>query len=167
MRRVGIEGYYNPFTGEGQVDPQLPVFLLPFVITHEMAHQAGIASESDANLLAYAICTKCADSLFNYSAYFNAWLYVHSRLKRKDTSRAKIFELQLNLTSQQHLGIMRKLNQLNRNEASYYSSKAYDAYLRLQAQKDGIDSYADIIRDGWSFENSPLKSNLTLLFDIY
>jgi hypothetical protein len=36
---LGFQGYYNPFSGEGQVNTTIPRFLEPFVTTHEMAHQ--------------------------------------------------------------------------------------------------------------------------------
>src|SRR5258705_3973805 len=35
---LGFQGYYNPFSGEGQVNTTIPRFLEPFVTTHEMAH---------------------------------------------------------------------------------------------------------------------------------
>src|ERR1044071_7173753 len=88
MQYLGIQGYYNPFTGEAQVNSALPEFMLPFVVCHEMAHQSGIAAEDDANLLAYAICTSAPDSSFVYSGYFNLWLYTQSKLKQEDSSLA-------------------------------------------------------------------------------
>ncbi|MCW3106756.1 MAG: hypothetical protein JWQ09_1262, partial [Segetibacter sp.] len=50
---LGFLGYYNPFTGEAQVNLTQPRFLIPFVSCHEMAHQLGYASESEANFVGY------------------------------------------------------------------------------------------------------------------
>src|SRR5688572_7327352 len=36
---MGFQGYYNPFSGEGQVNTTVPPVLEPFVTTHEIAHQ--------------------------------------------------------------------------------------------------------------------------------
>ena len=38
---LGFEGYYNPFSGEGQVNTTVPVFEQPFVACHEIGHQVG------------------------------------------------------------------------------------------------------------------------------
>jgi hypothetical protein len=154
LRRLGIEGYYNPFTGEGQVDEELPTFFLPFVVTHEMAHQAGRCSERDANLLAYALCTRSRDKLFQYAAYFTVWQYAHRRLARQDSSLAKRFTAYLNPTTQEHLRIVAQLNQLYDNAASVVSAEAYDSYLKLQAQEKGIRGYAEIIADSWLLERN-------------
>ncbi len=103
MEYAAVEGYYNPFTGEGQVDAGIPAYIMPFTLTHEMAHQAGIAAEDDANLLAYAIGTTTPDSTFRYSAYLDLWLYNDGRLYRRDTTLAKQFEAQLNPLTKAHI----------------------------------------------------------------
>ncbi|MDB5152943.1 MAG: hypothetical protein JWR54_1694, partial [Mucilaginibacter sp.] len=38
LNYLGTSGYYNPFTGEAQINYQMPVFLKPFVACHEMSH---------------------------------------------------------------------------------------------------------------------------------
>ncbi|MFI5186073.1 MAG: DUF3810 family protein, partial [Chitinophagales bacterium] len=45
----GFEGYYNPFSGEGQVNTTIPVFEQPFVACHEIGHQVGYGKENEAN----------------------------------------------------------------------------------------------------------------------
>ena len=39
----GFTGYYNPFTGEAQVNTTVPKFLLPYITLHEIGHQLGYA----------------------------------------------------------------------------------------------------------------------------
>jgi len=48
---LGYSGYYNPFSGEGQVNMRVPGYLVPFVACHEMAHQMGYAKENEANFV--------------------------------------------------------------------------------------------------------------------
>src|SRR5690606_13462997 len=103
MQHLGIQGYYNPWTGEAQVNRYLPSFMLPFVICHEMAHQAGIAAEDDANLLSYAVGIMPEDSVFRYSAYFNLWLYTHARLRKYDSATARKERKNLNPITLAHL----------------------------------------------------------------
>ena len=38
---LGYTGYYNPFTGEAQVNTTVPLFIQPFTTCHEMGHQLG------------------------------------------------------------------------------------------------------------------------------
>ncbi len=152
IRRTGVEGYYNPFTGEGQIDASLPCFLLPFVTMHEMAHQAGIAAEGDANLMAYAVGTSTDDSLFRYSSYLNIWLYANNRLYRRDSALAKTFERQLNELTIRHLDTIDQLSRLYNNDIARYSSSLFDDYLKLQDQKEGIKSYGNVVSSAWQLE---------------
>lgn len=141
MQHLGIQGYYNPFTGEAQVNRFLPIFMLPFVICHEMSHQAGVAAEDDANLLAYAISTIAPDSLFRYSAYLNLWLYTHMRVKAIDSIAAREIRKELNQLTHAHLDTLRSIRSRYESEFSAYTGAIYDGYLRLHQQHGGLSSY--------------------------
>lgn len=152
MQHLGIQGYYNPFTGEAQVNRYLPNFMLPFVICHEMAHQAGIAAEDDANLLAYAVGTTSPDSLFRYSSFLNIWLYTHALVKATDTSLAKQLRSELNPLTRAHLDTLRAIRKRYESDFSEYSGALYDSYLRLHHQKEGIGSYNLVAASAWAWE---------------
>lgn len=152
MQYLGIQGYYNPFTGEAQVNGALPQFMLPFVICHEMAHQCGIAAEDDANLLSYAICTVASDSAFAYSGYFNLWLYTQSRLKHLDSVLAKHLMVSLNPLSLAQLDTLRAIRRKYRNGLSDYSGALYDSYLRMHHQQEGLASYDKVAFSAWAWE---------------
>lgn len=152
MQYIGVQGYFNPFTGEAQVNRNLPDFMLPFVISHEMAHQAGIAAEDDANLVAYALCVKSGDSTFRYSAYFNLWLYTHSRLKMQDSVLANEMKAMVNPVSLAHLDTLRAQRIKYRSIYSRYGANMYDQYLKLNNQEDGIESYQKASLSAWIWE---------------
>lgn len=152
MQYLGIQGYYNPFTGEAQVNRFLPSFMLPFVTCHEMAHQYGIAAEDDANLLAYALCISSHDKDFSYSGYFNIFLYTHSRLRFADSAQASTLLLTLNDISHSQLDTLRAIRRRYRSEVSVYSSALYDRYLKLNNQTNGIDSYFGVVLSSWAWE---------------
>ena len=152
MERFDIEGYYNPFTGEGQVNNKLPVFMLPFTVCHEMAHQAGIAAEEDANLMAYTLGTAANDSTFSYSCYLNIWLYTNDRLFFHDSALANRFESQLNKLSRAHIDTLDAINRKFHSELTKYSGAVYDSYLRMQNQKEGIRSYGNVASSAWQLE---------------
>ncbi|XZF16556.1 DUF3810 domain-containing protein [Chitinophagaceae bacterium MMS25-I14] len=152
MQYLEIQGYYNPFSGEAQVNAYLPSFMLPFVICHEMAHQSGIAAEGDANLLSYAVCTRVNDTAFGYSAYFNIWLYTHSRLRMADSAMAGTLKKTLNPLSLAQLDTLRAIRKKYQSEVSDYSSSIYDTYLRMHHQAKGIGSYGDVVSSAWKWE---------------
>ena len=157
MERMAIDGYYNPFTGEGQVDGNIPAFMMPFVVTHEMAHQAGIAAEGDANLMAYALGTTTNDASFNYSAYLNIWLYANTRLFRRDSVSARKYEAQLNKLTAAHLDTLEELSKKYNNEVSRYGAELYDGYLKMENQKEGIRSYSNVLTSAWQLEEQRKK----------
>jgi hypothetical protein len=139
-----IHGYYNPFTGEAQYNDNTPAFMHPFVVLHEMAHQAGIAAEDDANLVSYVLGEESNIPTFQYSAHLNLYLYAYGQLKAQDSLMAKkIFE-QLNATSKQQWDSLRAINKQFRSPFGKWTSKLYDNYLRLQGQTKGIASYNDV-----------------------
>jgi hypothetical protein len=152
MQRLAIDGYYNPFTGEGQVDEDLPPFMLPFVVCHEMAHQAGVAAEGDANLVSYALCTTVGDSTFRYSGYLNLWLYAHNRLYYRDSALARQLSAGLNPLTKAHIDTLKMLSVRYQNEAAKYSSELYDNYLKMQKQEEGIRSYGNVTLSAWQLE---------------
>lgn len=157
MEYAAVGGYYNPFTGEGQVDAGIPAFIMPFTLTHEMAHQAGIAAEDDANLLAYALGTATPDSTFRYSAYLDLWLYNNGRLYRRDSALAKQFEARLNPLTKAHIDTLEEIDRKYHNEMAQYSSKLYDSYLKMQDQKDGIRSYGNVAGSAWLLEQKRMR----------
>jgi uncharacterized protein DUF3810 len=152
LKQMAVEGYYNPFTGEGQIDAKLPAFIMPFLVCHEMAHQAGIAAEGDANLLAYTLCTTAKDSSFNYAAYLNIWLYTNNRLRRRDSAMANRFEARLNKLTKAHIDTLEQISKKYENEMARCSSEIYDGYLKMQDQKEGIRSYSNVAVSAWLVE---------------
>lgn len=85
----GYTGYFNPFTGEAQVDTLMPFFLLPYVACHEAAHQLGYASEREASVLGYLASEKSQDPLFRYSSLFDQFLSANNALGNIDSEAAK------------------------------------------------------------------------------
>lgn len=158
MELLNIQGYYNPFTGEAQVNRKLPFFMLPFVICHEMAHQCGIAAEDDANLLSYALCTAVADSNFLYSAYFNIWLYTHAKLKAIDSVKSTLLKDRLNGLTIAHIDTLRQMRKKYKNTFNQYASAFYDGYLKLHQQGEGIGTYNKVTATAWALEEKRKKS---------
>lgn len=164
MQYMRIQGYYNPFTGEAQVNKHLPSFMLPFVICHEMAHQQGIAKEDDANLLAYALGTAVNDDNFRYSAYFNIWLYTHRRLYIADSASADELKARLNETTLGHIDELIALREKYASNMSDYSADIYDGYLKLHHQNEGIRSYSRVWHSAWALEEKRKVNKERVIF---
>ncbi|UEG49921.1 DUF3810 domain-containing protein [Ferruginibacter lapsinanis] len=92
---LGFTGYYNPFTGEAQINRGVPVFLQPYTTCHEIAHQLGYAKEDEANFVGYLAASASKDTVFNYSTYLDLFMYANRSLAHVDSSAAKNFFHQL------------------------------------------------------------------------
>ncbi len=141
---IGFSGYYNPFTGEAQVNTVVPVFTQPYTTCHEMGHQLGYAKENEANFAGYLSARSSADAAFRYSAYFELYMYAASELYRRDSSLVRSFRQQL------HPGIrhdFRELQEYNRKYANPMESRIwtlYGNYLRANRQPQGIVTYTEV-----------------------
>src|SRR5690606_18696709 len=66
---MGFGGYLNPFTNESQVNDRLPLYSFAATTTHEIAHQIGYASESEANFVGFLAAIHNDDNYVKYSGY--------------------------------------------------------------------------------------------------
>jgi hypothetical protein len=155
LNYLGIQGYYNPLSGEAQFNRFIPPFMHPYVVSHEMAHQAGIAAEDDANLLAYIIGAESDNPAFRYSAYFNLFLYAYSDLRSLDSLKAKEIFADLNQQSRNDLDTLRSMNRKYRSRFRGITTSLYDEYLRFHGQRDGIHTYNDVTRWVYFWEHMP------------
>lgn len=84
----GFTGYYNPFTGEAQVNTTVPFFEQPFIACHEVAHQLGYAKEMEANFVGFLAATSTNDPFFKYSVHMDLFLYANRNLFSLDSVTA-------------------------------------------------------------------------------
>lgn len=144
---VGFQGYYNPFTGEGQVNVQIPNFLQPYVTTHEMAHQVGYASESEANLVGFLAATHSKDTLMQYSAYLDMFLYSWNNLRAVDSTIAKDIGTKLHPGVKRDFKTFAAFAKAHRTFLQDWTDAFYDFYLKQNRQRKGIGSYSEVT--GW------------------
>ena len=142
---AGYSGYYNPFTGEAQLNNDLPEFLLPFVTCHEMAHQIGYASESEANFIGYLVATHSNNQLFIYSGYFDIFMSANAELLAKDFYAGYLNLLQLNSLVKKDRKNYRTYVMGKKNNIQPIISNIYDQYLKANQQKSGINSYNEVV----------------------
>lgn len=144
---LGFLGYYNPFTGEAQLNLTMPRFLIPYVTCHEMAHQLGYASESEASFVGYLAAVQSPDTLFHYSTYFDLFNYANRELFSKDSVAAKNNYNKLNPLVKNDVEELREYWRKSNNAMEPVIRIFYDRYLKANQQAEGVKSYNDVT--GW------------------
>ncbi len=141
---MGFTGYYNPFTGEAQVNTLVPKFLQPFTTSHEVAHQLGYAKEMEANFVGYLAAASSNDTLLHYSVYLDLFMYSNRNLFETDSVAAKEFRKQLILPVQEDLKAWKRFYLRHRNPIEPVWRWVYGFYLRRNQQPQGVLSYDEV-----------------------
>ncbi|MCW3093203.1 MAG: hypothetical protein JWP81_4272 [Ferruginibacter sp.] len=141
---VGFMGYYNPFTGEGQVNTTIPKFLQPYTNCHEIAHQLGYAKENEANFVGYLAAAASKDPSFHYSVYLDLFLYANRNLYQTDSASAKTFTKQLQPSVKQDLKDWWRFNNRHKNPVEPVIRWIYGKYLESNQQPSGVLSYDEV-----------------------
>lgn len=141
---VGFTGYYNPFTGEAQVNTTVPKFLQPYTACHEVAHQLGYAKEMEANFVGYLAASNSTDTLFQYSVYLDVFLYSNRNLRNSDSTSAKYYSQQLLPEIKNDLLEWRVFNRKHRNPVEPVIRWMYGKYLESNQQPQGVLSYDEV-----------------------
>lgn len=141
---MGFTGYYNPFTGEAQVNTLIPEFLQPFTTSHEIAHQLGYAKEMEANFVGYLAASASKDTLLHYSVYLDLFMYSNRNLFETDSVASKEFRKQLIPEVQQDLKEWKRFYQSYQNPFEPIFRWIYGIYLRRNQQPQGVLSYDEV-----------------------
>ena len=144
--KMSISGYYGPFFNEIHVNNYSLNFTYPFTLAHEMAHQFGIAKESEANLYAFIVCLNSDDERIRYSAYASTISYLLNDVR---TLLPDDYEEVLNSVKPEIV------EDLQRNRKHWLSArnktlsdaqnKAYDAYLKTNKVTSGRENYSEVV----------------------
>ncbi len=153
---IGFTGYYNPISGEAQLRTDIPRILLPFTSCHEIAHQIGYASESEASFVGYLAAKKSDDPYLKYSAYFEMLQYAlgEQYLLYAKANNYEDFAKMLEQNKSRISSLVKKDKKVVRDfffqhqkVVSVITDNLYDQYLKMNQQLKGIESYNDVV--GW------------------
>lgn len=145
MSYTGISGIYFPFTGEANVNVDIPDSMLPATTCHEMAHQRGFAREDEASYIAWVVCNNSGDPVFRYSGTLSALIYAMNALYDNAPDRARV------LQEKYSAGVRRDLQEISEYWKKYegkieeVTSDVNDAYLKSNRQEEGIKSYGRMV----------------------
>lgn len=145
MTYLDTWGLYSAFTGEANVNVNIPVYFIPHTACHEMAHQRGFSREDEANYIGYLACMLNSNPLFQYSASLEATISSMNALYSAS------YEDWKGLRDLYSEGVLRDLKYLNEFNAKYegivgeISSSVNDIYLKANNQPNGVESYGRMV----------------------
>jgi len=142
---LGFQGYYNPFSGEGQVNTTIPRFLEPFVTAHEIAHQLGYAKESEANFVAFLACRSYSSDVFKYSMYLDMYNYALVEVVRRDTALARSFQQKAHPQIIKDQKEFRDFYRRYNNPIEDLIMWGYGHFLKANNQPAGKRSYNEVV----------------------
>ena len=155
---IGFAGYYNPFTGEAQVNMRDPLFGLPYTSCHEMGHQLGYAKENEANFIGFLAARSSPDPAFSYSTYLDLYIYAIRELYVRDSALAMGFKGKLAPRVRGDLRELQRFNRRYENPLEPVIWNLYGKYLRANRQPHGIITYTEVTawliayanKNGWN-----------------
>jgi hypothetical protein len=152
---IGYLAFYQPITGEAIVRADLPMLTQPFTIAHEMAHQLGYASETEANFIAFVVASESKDPELKYSMLLQMFTYAQDAqllllagTKGFDAWKKQIAENKAMLSP----AVLKDRSEIKAFFAAradkqiQASNRLYDQFLKWNQQAAGIDSYADVLK---------------------
>jgi uncharacterized protein DUF3810 len=140
FRRAAIDGMTDPFFLEIIVNTDVLPFERPFVVSHEWAHLAGYADESEANFVAWLTCVR-GDPLAQYSG----WLVAYEQAIRVLPREARR-TLALDPGPQEDLRAAAARYAKSSPVVRDAARDVYDRYLKANRVAEGIDSYEAVLR---------------------
>ena len=142
---LGYTGYYNPFSGEAQVNTTVPLFVQPFTTCHEIGHQLGYAKENEANFAGYLSAKSSQDALYRYSVYFDLYSYSRYYLYAQDSVTARQLDAQLPPGMKADYRELREFVKKYRNPIEVIIDHLYGQYLKANNQPGGKLTYNEVV----------------------
>ncbi len=138
-----ISGIYSPFTGEANINYPTPSYTLAFTVSHEMAHQRGIAYEDEANFIAYVANYNSKDLDIQYSAALGALMYCLSSLDKGILYNSIVKNIDKKVIDD--IKYISNFWRVYDGPVSTVATEVNDTYLKANAQSDGVKSYSKVV----------------------
>jgi hypothetical protein len=145
LYRWSTSGFYNPYTGECNIESDMHPLQVHFVMAHEWTHAQGITDEGDANFLAYLICIQSIDPYIQYSGHLAYWRYIIRELQKRLPDQYP------QVMTAVPVGIKKDLLEIRESLDKYpdflpaLRDAIYDTYLKTHGVSEGLASYNKIV----------------------
>ena len=152
---IGFLAFYQPITAEAIVRSDLPILTQPYTIAHEMAHQLGYASETEANFIAFVVASESKDPVLKYSMLLQMFTYAQDAqllllagTKGFDAWKMQIAKNKAMLSPEvlKDRAAIKAFFAARADKQIQASNQLYDQFLKWNQQAAGIDSYADVLK---------------------
>ncbi|MGZ8544831.1 MAG: DUF3810 domain-containing protein [Flavisolibacter sp.] len=141
----GFSGYFNPFSGEAQLNMAEPVYVKPFVLNHEIAHQLGYAKENEASFVSFLAGKHSDQADFRYSLYYELYYNAFAEVvMTKDSLTIQSFRNKLHPRARLDRAEEIRFRSKRKNRVQPYVSDFYDSYLKMNNQPGGLTTYNEV-----------------------
>ncbi len=140
-----ITGIFIPFTFEANINKDVPDYIIPATMCHELSHLRGFMREDEANFIGYLVCKSSGNPDFEYSGYMSALVYASNALYGTDREAASGVYAKLSS------GVLRDLTDNTEywkkfeGPVSETVNAVNDTYLKVNHQEDGVKSYGNMV----------------------
>lgn len=142
---IGISGYYNPFTNEGNYNALEPDTRRVFAKLHETAHQFGFADESEASMVGFLLGVSSENYDLLYACNFKAMRSLLNRILWFDPAYVKDFvENKYTYGMKMDREYEIEFDQQYDNASDDAFALMNEAFLRLNNQ-EGLKSYGRFV----------------------
>mgnify|MGYP000865784150 CR=1 FL=1 len=146
MSDIGLTGIFSPYTIEANYNKDVPDYIKPYTICHELSHLQGYIGEDDAGFIAYLACANSESEELRYSGAMNALSFVLNALY-EDSTEEEYQRILSKIPERATADLKRNQQywQKHQGTASRISTAVNDTYLKANAQSDGIQSYGRMV----------------------
>lgn len=146
LSRLQLSGFYFPWTGEAQINREMPRSQWPRVAAHEKAHQRGFARENEATVIGILACLASSDPAVFYAGALGLFVALDREVARVDReARQRIWKM-LPGRAVADFEAEAAFWNLHEGVASAVSEKVNDTYLKAQGVPSGVRSYGETAR---------------------
>ena len=146
MSMMTTTGYLFPYTGEANLNIEMPDCFIPVTAAHEISHQRGVASEQEANFVAVLACVGSEDEDFRYSGWLFGFTYLSNALYKADYDEwYRIRSSICDAANRDLAADSAYWQQFEDTGTAEKSDQLYDSYLKHNGQELGRKSYGAVV----------------------
>lgn len=145
MSYIQLAGVIFPYISEPNINVHQPAYGIPSTMCHELSHICGFMREDEANFISYLACYHSGNIELQYSGAMMGLIHATNRLYRYDPNAWQ------EICSLLPEGVLRDISANSRYWKKYETpvgeaaDRWNDAYLKANAQTDGVQSYGRMV----------------------
>lgn len=144
LYRIGLLGYFSPYTQEVNYVFATPEIQLPYAIAHEKAHALGIGREDEATFLGYLACAYSGDVATEQSGYWHVLTLLLLRLRELDEPRYLETVAKMSPVVRQQFEDSLALGRHYDPGTFDWFESAWDISIQVGGDARGLSAYSDL-----------------------